>query len=128
MKVRNLKGRRRKGFTLVEMVMVVVILGILSSTALMKYDEIQKNAKLNADYASASTIATATTMALNDGKITSSTDDKMTALVNGGYLQSKVKCNTTNSDFVITIDNNNNVIEITSGSGTSEMKFYPISK
>lgn len=128
MKVRNLKGRRRKGFTLVEMVMVVVILGILSSTALMKYNEIQKNAKLNADYASASTIATATTMALNDGKISSTTEDKMAALVSGGYLQSKVKCNTTNSDFVITIDNNNNGIEITSGSGTNAMKFYPISK
>lgn len=125
MKLRNLKGRRRKGFTLVEMVMVVVILGILSSTALMKYNEIQKNAKLNADYASASTIATATTMALNDGKISSTTEDKMAALVSGGYLQSKVKCNTTNSDFVITIDNNNNGIEITSGSGGDKKIFYP---
>ena len=127
MKLRNLKGRRRKGFTLVEMVMVVVILGILSSTALMKYDEIQKNAKLNADYASASTIATATTMALNDGKISASTTDKMTAIVNGGYLQSKVKCNTTNSEFVINISTDNN-ITITSAGESKTETFYPISK
>ena len=42
---KRFKMKKRKGFTLVEMVIVVVILGILSSMALMKYNNVQENAK-----------------------------------------------------------------------------------
>lgn len=114
----KIKARKRKGFTLVEMVIVVVILGILSSMALMKYNNVQENAKLKADCATASTIATATIVAINDGNI-SKDSLTVTDLVNEGYLQSEVKCNSSGKDFDITI--NGDSITITSDGA----EYYP---
>ena len=37
--------KKRKGFTLIEMVIVITIIGILSSIAVTKYSKIQENAK-----------------------------------------------------------------------------------
>lgn len=67
-KLLRLKDRKKKGFTLVEMVIVITILGILSSIALVKYGKVQDNAKLNADYTNAANIATATSIAISDDK------------------------------------------------------------
>jgi len=50
------------------MVIVITILGILSSIALVKYGKVQDNAKLNADYTNAANIATATSIAISDDK------------------------------------------------------------
>ncbi|WP_304341001.1 type II secretion system protein [Metaclostridioides mangenotii] len=67
-KLLKLKDSKKKGFTLVEMVIVITILGILSSIALVKYGKVQDNAKLNADYTNAANIATATSIAISDDK------------------------------------------------------------
>ena len=48
MKFNELNKKRRPGFTLVEMVVVVTILGILSGLGFMKFDEVQRKAKENA--------------------------------------------------------------------------------
>lgn len=61
--------KKRKGFTLIEMVIVITIIGILSSIAVTKYSKIQENAKKNADYATAANLATAAMISINDGKI-----------------------------------------------------------
>ena len=113
------KIRKRKGFTLVEMVIVVVILGILSSMALMKYNNVQQNAKQKVDYATASTIATATIVAMNNGEI-SENQVSVNDLVKKGYLQSNVKCNSTGEAFDITIKGDS--VTVTSG----ENQYYPI--
>lgn len=73
MNFKKMRSNKREGFTLIEMVMVVVIIGVLSSMAMMKYGDVQTNAKIKADCATASTIATATTMAISDGKLSSTT-------------------------------------------------------
>ncbi|MBQ3421626.1 MAG: prepilin-type N-terminal cleavage/methylation domain-containing protein, partial [Romboutsia sp.] len=88
MNLKSLNKKKREGFTLIEMVMVVVIIGVLSSTAMMKYGDVQTNAKIKADCATASTIATATTMAISDGVTLTSGDKIVGELVKEGYLQS----------------------------------------
>ena len=60
--------KKRKGFTLIEMVIVITIIGILSSIAVTKYSSIQENAKKNADYATAANLATAAMIAISDGE------------------------------------------------------------
>ena len=63
----KIKKKKRKGFTLIEMVIVITLLGIISSIAVGKYSKVQENAKLNADYATAANLATAASLAINDG-------------------------------------------------------------
>lgn len=50
------KGNNQKGFTLVELMVVVIIIGILVAIAVPVYNNVQDNAKKNACKASARTI------------------------------------------------------------------------
>jgi len=120
MNLKSLNKKKREGFTLIEMVMVVVIIGVLSSTAMMKYGDVQTNAKIKADCATASTIATATTMAISEGKVKDGSTNIMNILVNNNYLQSASQSNKTGLDFIVHVKNGN-TITVTSGNDT----FYP---
>ena len=63
----GLKPKKRAGFTLIEMVIVVTIIGILSGIVALKYNGAQKIARENADYANASVIATASYLSRENG-------------------------------------------------------------
>lgn len=59
-------NKKRPGFTLVEMVIVITILGVISGLGFMKFGQVQQNAKINADKVAASSLATATSLAIQD--------------------------------------------------------------
>lgn len=81
--------KKRRGFTLIELVIVVAILGVLSSIALVKFGDVEKNSKINADYVTAKNIATAAKIAINSD--VSEDEISIDYLVENNYLEGKPK-------------------------------------
>lgn len=116
--MKNIKKRinkKRRGFTLIELVMVVAILGTLSSIALVKFTDVGKESKINSDYITASNIATATKLAINDGV----SDITLYKLSKEGYIEGTPKPQSEEGGFVVSIDNGNINVKV------GEKVFYP---
>ena len=121
MKVKKLQNKKRSGFTLVEMVIVVTILGILSGLGFMKFGDIQEISRKNADYIAASNLATAANLFLienpNDFTIDDEDNSKIIdiqKLKTNGYINSIPISQTKNKQFTIKI------VQITDGTEISE--------
>ncbi len=68
---KNLK--KKKGFTLIELMIVISIIAVLAAIGVPKYASIQKEAKVKADVATAKTIADAVTVLVAQEKIDQTT-------------------------------------------------------
>ena len=65
----NKKLKKKKGFTLIELIIVIAILGILALIAIPKFGSAQKDAKIKADVATAKTIADTTAALIAKGNV-----------------------------------------------------------
>ncbi|HOK32882.1 MAG TPA: prepilin-type N-terminal cleavage/methylation domain-containing protein [Limnochordia bacterium] len=76
--------KKQEGFTLVELMIVVVILGILAGIGVQQYVNVQERAKGAAHNANLRIISSAANMyVMLEGKAPNGIND----LINGGYLQ-----------------------------------------
>ena len=80
------KKRNKKGFTLVELVVVIAILGILAAIAVPKLSKSRENAAIAAHNANVRTIESSATMLIADGTDTLAETPDGTGL--GDYIQS----------------------------------------
>ena len=88
----NLKNKKKKGFTLIELIIVIAIIAILAVIAIPKFGQIRKDAAFKSDVANAKTIANAASTLYTDGTLVDGTyyvDSDLTTETNGieGYLQ-----------------------------------------
>ena len=121
MKLKKLQNKKRSGFTLVEMVIVVTVLGILSGLGFMKFGNIQEISRKNADYIAASNLATAANLFLIENPNIFTIDDEdnskiidIQKLKTNGYINSIPISQTKNKQFTIKI------VQITDGTEISE--------
>jgi len=75
------KNIKKRGFTIIELVIVIAIIGIIVSISLPKFSAVQKDAKEKADIASAKVITDATYAQIVRGEITPGTGETSTDIV-----------------------------------------------
>ncbi|MGO1368246.1 MAG: prepilin-type N-terminal cleavage/methylation domain-containing protein [Senegalia sp. (in: firmicutes)] len=111
--------RDNKGFTLVELIVVIAILGIIAAIAVPRLMNAQDGARQTADDATMKNIAKATELALAE-EVTLPEDNTtgttiLQTLVDEGYLdenpvaQVKDEQNSNGDDFVVTIGTNGKI-------------------
>ncbi|EHK2427779.1 prepilin-type N-terminal cleavage/methylation domain-containing protein [Clostridium perfringens] len=77
------QNKKKKGFTLIELIIVIAIIAILAAIAIPNFLSIQRKARVKADIASAKTIYDATSALIAEGKIVPTSNDVTFTLDNG---------------------------------------------
>lgn len=69
-KKEDLNEKKRKGFTLVELIIVIAIIAIIAAMAIPKFGQVRTDAKVSNDIAAAKNIQSTTAMLVGNGTIT----------------------------------------------------------
>ncbi|WP_315078213.1 prepilin-type N-terminal cleavage/methylation domain-containing protein [uncultured Clostridium sp.] len=115
----QISKKKKKGFTLVELIIVIAIIAVLAAIAIPKMGTVKGNANIKADIANAKNVHTAVAGALVDEKLTltngvtsidlSGTDGNAKAVKDrlDAYSPSKVKSGT---NFTADVDEDGNIV------------------
>ena len=130
--VNNLKNKKKKkGFTPIELIIVIAIIAILAAIAIPKFGEVRKDAAFKSDIANAKTIANAATTLLADGKLTATSydvdDNTATGSTNEieAYLQNSPKPKVNGyTKYVVTVSGE--TVKVTMTNGTNTVDLFPV--
>ncbi|WP_045143820.1 prepilin-type N-terminal cleavage/methylation domain-containing protein [Clostridium butyricum] len=134
LKKKNELMKKKKGFTLVELIIVIAIIAILAVIAIPKFAEIRENANVKADISSAKAIQSAVAVAVtNDqsGFELSTTDTPNTvsvanlqSVINGGVIPTAKAKEVKGGTFSASIDKNGNV-KVSATKDTTTLQILP---
>jgi prepilin-type N-terminal cleavage/methylation domain-containing protein len=118
----NKRLHNKKGFTLIELIVVIAILGVLAAIAIPRFTGTLDNAELKADQATARTIVSAVALAQAEGTISPATAGRPTVaeLESANYLSNIGDSATNSAAFTITYSGDWEVGSV--GDGTTD--FY----
>ena len=68
LKKKNELTKKKKGFTLVELIIVIAVIAVLAAIAIPKFGKIKQDANKRSDQANAKIIATAVSTAVSNGE------------------------------------------------------------
>ena len=104
-----MKNRKKKGFTLIELIIVIAIIAILAAIAIPKFGEIRENANVKADIANAKSIQTAVTAGVANGDINLNKDDVDLTIVVSGQVPTPKAKEAKGGTFKASVDENGDV-------------------
>ena len=139
--LKNLR-KKKKGFTLIELIIVIAIIAVLAAIAVPKFGEVRRNANAKSDIANAKNIQSAAVALLGENSIAYSSNNSPvkytldSAVVEPnadaieGYLQSIPTTKLVkNGKYIVSVDNKGSVIvyivEGTSTKTNANNQVYP---
>lgn len=113
--------RKKKGFTLIELIIVIAIISIIASIAVPNYMSYKEDAKVKADQISAQNIAVAVKVELSKGETAANISRNGYKKIADEYFNGVMpKTQLTEGNFIINIIDNNNV-----SVSTTKYRLYP---
>lgn len=113
--IKSLKKDKKKGFTLVELIIVIAIIAILAAMAIPKFGQVRTDAKISNDIAAAKNIQSTVSMLVGNGTIpeNTSTITLEDTDANGKLITDRIdgakKPKAKDGNFVVSISNNGDV-------------------
>lgn len=118
------KMKNNKGFTLIELIVVLAVLGLIAAIALPNFIGVKKEAAIKADYASASAITRAARLqhTVKNAAITNATGDVYSNEIEANYFESGVKPQS-NAASNFTLKYNGTKYTVTWNNGTADVTY-----
>lgn len=135
--IKNLKNKK-KGFTLIELIIVIAIIAILAAVAIPKFGEVRKNAALKSDVANAKTIANAVTTLIAEENLTTTATEATPLVVDNNtvvgstneveaYMQNPPSPESKGyTQYEVVVDINGNVSVVMRKDASTVTKLFPI--
>ena len=121
----ELNKKKKKGFTLIELIVVIAIISVLAAIAIPNFGSARKNSNTAADQANAKIIATAVATAVANGDQNPENEDVYSKYIDGGKIP-KPKTPNTNK-FDVAYDTSNGVtVTLNPAPAEGKAQVYPV--